>query len=247
MTTAAFFDTDIAGVLKRDIVDMIRGRDAATPRHLQTELGPSEVAHPCSRRLAYGLAGVEKVTPPFDPLPAIVGTALHKWLESAATHANNVLGRQRWLSETRVNVAPGLSGSCDLYDTDTAMCLDWKAPGERRFAMYRKAMNPVYITQIALYGLGFVNAGLPVENMAIMLLPRGGTLANAHLWLEPYDETMAVAALTNRERVIKMLADFDVAQHPERFEWLQRSSCDCLFCPWFSPDPTSPLMCGGVP
>jgi hypothetical protein len=245
-TTASFFETDAAAQLRRDIIDMIQARDAATPRHLQTELGPSEVAHPCTRRLAYGLMGAEKVNTYYDPLPAIIGTAMHKWLESAAAHANMVLGRKRWRAETRVNVAEGLSGSCDLYDADTCTVLDYKIPGDRRFAACRKNMSEVYRQQIHLYGKGFRNAGLPVETVAIMLLPRGGTLANAHLWSEPYDESIVEAMLEHRNRVIALLHDFDVEHNPDRYERFARCGPDCTFCGWFSPNPTSPLQCAGV-
>ena len=110
--------------LRSELISMILARDAATPRHLQKELGPSEVAHPCMKRMAFGLMDVARCNPPYDPLPSIIGTATHKWLDSAAQPANMVAGRQRWLTETRVNVTPGLAGSCDLYDTDTATVIE---------------------------------------------------------------------------------------------------------------------------
>lgn len=246
MSTETFFATDTAGQLKQDIIAMIKARDNATPRHLQRELGPSEVAHPCMRKLAYGMLRVESCNPQFDPLPAIIGTATHKWLESAAMHANNTLGRNRWLIEMRVNPAPWLSGSCDLYDSDTATVIDYKVPGNGRFKTYAKQMSEVYRCQVHLYGKGFRNAGLPVETVAVMMLPRGGTLAGAHLWSESYDETIADEVLLRRERAVILLNDFDIEHNPERFNWLEKSGPDCMFCSWFAPTPESALQCGGV-
>lgn len=245
--TATFFDTAVNGDrLKQDIVAMIKARDAAAPRSQQRALGPSEIGHPCMRKLAYGLMEVDRCNPSFDPLPAIIGTATHKWLETAASHANTVLGCQRWHTEIRVNPAPWLSGSCDLYDADTATVVDYKVPGASRMKLYSKNPGDLYRTQVHLYGKGFINAGMPVETVAIMFIPRGGTLASAVLWSEPYDQTIADAALNRRNQVAALLHDFDVDNQPERFEWFAKSGPDCQFCSWWAVHPEGPLQCGGV-
>lgn len=246
MSTETFFATDTAGQLKQDIIAMIKARDAAAPRSQQQELGPSEIGHPCMRKLTYGLMLVDRCNPSFDPLPAIIGTATHKWLESAAMHANNTLGRKRWLVEMRVNPAPWLSGSCDLYDSDTATVIDYKVPGSSRMKLYAKNPSELYKTQVHLYGKGFHNAGLPVETVAIMFIPRGGTLASAHLWSEPYNEAIANTALARHNQALILLSDFDIEHNPNRYEWLEKSGPDCMFCPWFAPNPAGPLQCGGV-
>jgi hypothetical protein len=245
VTTTEFFTTS-APTIKDDIIAMIKARDLAAPRSQQRELGPSEIGHPCMRKLAYGLMQVDRCNPSFDPLPAIIGTATHKWLESAAMYANTTLGRHRWQVEVRVNPAPWLSGSCDLYDADTATVVDYKVPGASRMKAYKSGPSDQYRTQVHLYGKGFRNAGLPVETVAIMFIPRGGTLASSILWSEPYDESIANAALARRDQVACLLNDFQVEKTPERYEWFSRSGPDCMFCPWFSPNPTSALQCGGV-
>lgn len=233
--------------LRQALTDFIIARHEATPRHQQVELGPSEVGHPCMKRMAYGMMDAPKCNPPFDPLASIIGTATHTWLESAATHANEQLGRQRWLTETRVEVAPGLSGSCDLYDTDTATVIDWKVPGTLRFTKYKKNPGPVYINQVFMYGLGFENAGYPVETVAIALVPRGKSLKSMHVWSQPYDREVALAALKRRTAVIEMLAEFDVENHPDRYAWFPTAQYDCEFCPWWSPRPDdSGRQCGGA-
>jgi hypothetical protein len=231
--------------LRDELIRLIRARDAATPRHRQRELGPSEVGHPCMRKMAFGMMEVPRCNPQWDPLPSIIGTATHKWLESAAKLANQTLGRQRWKVETRVNVAPGLSGSADLYDHDTRTVIDWKIPGDNRFKMYVKEMSPVFRNQVQMYGLGFTNAGLPVDTVAVALLHRGGTLTGMHLWKEPYMPQVAQAALARREAVMLMLNDLRVDIDPARYQWIPAEPYDCMFCPWFKPDPKTPLQCGG--
>lgn len=247
MTASFFTDTTTAAdTMRAELIAMIKARDEAAPRSQQRELGPSEIGHPCMRRLAYGLLDIERCNPSWDPLPAIIGTATHKWLESAAKHANNTLGRQRWLVETRVRPAAWLSGSCDLYDTDTGTVIDYKVPGASQFAKVKKGPSELYRTQVHLYGKGFTNAGLPVATVAIMFLPRGGTLSSAHYWSEPYDQGVADAALRRREQTLLLLDDFDVESNPDRFAWLAKSGPGCVFCPWFSVNPTGPLQCEGV-
>lgn len=231
--------------IRTTLRDMILARDHATPRHLQRELGPSEVAHPCMKKMAYGIAEVPPTNPPYDPLASIIGTATHTWLESAAVHANMVLGRTRWLTETRVEVAPGLSGSCDLYDTDTDTVIDWKVPGTLRFTKYKKDPGPVYKTQVQMYGLGFAKMGFTPQTVAIAFVPRGKTLRSMHVWSAPYDEAVAQQAVARRQAVIEMMDEFDVENNPERYEWFATEPYDCQFCPWWSPRPSTALQCKG--
>jgi hypothetical protein len=244
---ADFFDTTVpqSDPLRDDLLAMIRSRDDATPRHMQVELGPSDVAHPCMRRLAYGLMAQPVVNPSFDPLPSIIGTAVHTWLDSAARHANKQLGRIRWMTETKVQVAPGLSGHCDLYDTDTDTVVDWKVVGTPRLRTYRRDPGPAYKTQVYLYGRGFENAGLPVKQVAIAFVPRGATLHSLHVWKADYDPKIADWALGRRNQVIALLDEFQVDEHPERYQWIPVTPYDCRFCPWYATDPQGPLQCKG--
>lgn len=244
---AGFFDVvaPVADPLRDDLITMVWNRYHATPRHQQVELGPSEVGHPCMRKMAQGIMAEPRQNPEGDPLPSIIGTASHTWMESAARLDNERLGRQRWLIEHRVHVAPGLSGSCDLFDTDSGTVLDHKFPGPDRFAKYRKKMDPVYRAQAHLYGLGFENAGMPVTTVAIALFPRGGQLRSMKLWKEPYDRSLAQAVLERRDQVIGLLDTFQVQDNPERYAWFPSEAHDCEWCPWFSPKPSGPLQCRG--
>jgi hypothetical protein len=246
LTAETFFAIDPAEHLRNELIDMIMTRHRATPRHLQVELGPSEIGHPCTRHLAYALTDETRCNPQWDPLPSIIGVATHTWLHTAAMLANTILQRERWLAETKVYVTDWLSGSCDLFDTDTGTVIDWKVPGDNQFGILRGHMNPVYRIQVHLYGKGFVNLGHDVRTVAIMLLPRGGSLSSSHLWSEPYDPALAERALTRRLMISAAIETFDLKNHPERYEWFEKEGYQCVFCPWFSPKPDGPLQCGGV-
>lgn len=245
--TADFFTEEpiVTDPLRDDLIHMIRTRSANAPRSLQVELGPSQVAHPCLRRLAYGIMAEPGSNPQFDPLPSIIGTAVHSWLDAAAQHANEVLGRERWLTETRVEVTPGLVGTSDLYDVDTATVVDWKVVGTPRLRKYRKGPGRVYQGQVHLYGRGFVNAGLPVKRVAIAFVPRGATLHSLHVWSEDFNPALVDEILSRREQVICMLNDFRIDENPDRYMWFATEPEDCVFCPWYSQNPRGPLQCGG--
>lgn len=242
----SFFTVDPVDKLKQEILAMIRTKHDTTPRHLQKELGPSEVGHPCMRKMAYSILDAPRCNPQFDPLPSIIGVATHSWLQTAAEEANKALGRERWLTERRVTVTPGLSGSCDLYDTDTDTVIDWKVPGANQFAKYKKDPGPVYRSQVHMYGKGFCNEGFPVKTVSIFFIPRGGMLMNSHMWSEPYSQDIADASITRRELVISLLDDFKTEENPESFKWFPAHPYDCEWCPWFAVNPESPTQCRGT-
>lgn len=232
--------------LRGDLINLIKDRAASAPRSLQKELGPSDVAHPCMRRMAMSMLDIPRSNPEFDPLPSILGIATHAWLDAACQHANRQLGRVRWLTETRVNPSDWLQGSSDLFDLDTGTVIDWKVMGNSSFKKYKKRMNPVYRNQANLYGLGFERGGQTVNNVAVMLIPKAGLLTNAYLWMEPYDRELAYATLERRNKALALLNDLDIENNLERLEWLEKSGPACSFCKWYSPKPSSHLECSGV-
>ena len=233
--------------LRNDLIQIITQRHQSTPRHLQAELGPSELGHPCTRHMAYALTNdpLPRCNPQWDPLPSIIGMAIHAWLAEAAILANTVLGRDRWLVETKVHPAEWISGHADLFDTDSGTVIDWKVPGVNQFGILSREMSA------DLQGPGpHVRAWIPArrphgQQVAVMLLPRGGSLSGAHLWSEPYNEKLADEMLARRQRIIEQIKVFDVEHHPERYEWFEKKAYNCLFCPWFSPKPDGPLQCSG--
>lgn len=229
------------------------------PRSQQTQLGPSEVGHPCDRRLAYGLLEAPKCNSFDDPLPSIVGTGMHAQLEELAHRENARLGWPRYLLERRVEVRRGLTGSCDLYDVQEQHVWDWKGPSTSRLKHYRDhGPSQVYRVQAHLYGRGYRNAGFPVRTVGIAFLPRGGWLKDARAWTEPYDDDLVEATLARMDRVLLRLDDMDAGHHPERVRdgWIagghpimppiEADTSDCFFCAWHSRTPAGPFQCPGA-
>jgi hypothetical protein len=113
--------------LLADLTDVIKWTDSNSARSLQTTIGPSELGSLCDRRIAYRLAGTPEANWWSDPLPAIVGTAVHTWLEKAINSFQQVHFMDRWLTEITVQPDPVVKGHVDLYDKELGAIIDWKA------------------------------------------------------------------------------------------------------------------------
>jgi hypothetical protein len=236
--------TDPAEALRRELMWAIENRIDYAPRSLQTRLGPSELGHPCARRLGYKLTGVAPVNHGDPAWYPTIGTAVHSWLEDVMKWLNGHLGSlveggPRFLLEHRVDVGEicgdHITGTSDVYDRATGGVVDWKIVGEKQLRKYKEqGPGPQYRTQGHLYGRGWQRRGMPVNFVAVMFLPRDRMLHAAHMWSEPYDEQIAVDALTRAEGITNMTRALGVGALP----MLPTADAHCTFCPHFLPAST---------
>jgi hypothetical protein len=212
---------------------MIRRADTARPRSVQTSVGPSQLGVECEGSLAYQHLAPRDIPSASagDPLPAIVGTAVHAWLEEAA-RLDDAVNRhsgepERWLTERRLTISHAgvtVGGTCDLYDLATGTVIDWKVVGPTAARNASHDGPPrLYRTQSQLYGLGYRQAGYPVRAVAIAMLPRNGPLRSMQFFAEEYDERVAHAAMERLARVDGM-SDWRDAE-------FQPSEDNCRWCP----------------
>ncbi len=234
-------------LLRAEVMDVITNAIANHPRSLQKRIGPSEVGHPCARRIGYTLLGVG----PFNgfgdvPWLPTIGTAVHAWLEERFIDANPDQSWARWLVELTVSVGDilgvDITGHCDLYDRATATALDWKIVGATQLRKYRaQGPGPQYRSQIHLYGRGLARRGLPVDQVTIAFLPRNGELRDAHIWTEPYDETVAEQALQRATGIATACAALGTDALPH----LEAVEAFCARCPFHKPGSTD--LAAGCP
>ncbi|GAA0638062.1 hypothetical protein GCM10010174_69880 [Kutzneria viridogrisea] len=236
-------DHPLAAGLRQVVIDT----DRHAPRSVQVALGPSEIGEPCARKLAYRLMDETRTNADSDPWAAIIGTAVHAWLADAFEAANTRLGRIRYLVERRVEVRPGLTGSCDLFDADTMTVIDHKVVGTTKMREYRlQGPPPHYRAQAHLYGVGYANLGLPVREVALAFYPRGGLLSGLHVWSEPFDPAIAQAALDRHDQVLALVDTLDVERNPANYRHLPATpSHGCTYCPWFKPGTDTGRGCPG--
>lgn len=238
---------DDVETLRSEIVSTIEAAIVGAPRSKQRAIGPSEMGHPCDRRIAYRLAGVGTVNdrPGWRPT---VGTAVHTWLAETFAVANEKWRQEtgnegtRWLVEMRVEVGEAggevITGSCDLYDRVTATLIDWKIVAATTLRE-AKANGPSeqYRRQSHLYGRGWTRRGLPVDTIGVYYLPSSGELHEGHLWTEPYDEQVAVDTLERANNLAALTTTFGDKAFPvigtdganERL---------CRYCPFYLPAST---------
>lgn len=230
--------------LLTDLKQMVRNHANSHPRHNQKALGPSEVGHPCSRNIIARMLGFESINPQFDPLASYIGVASHAAMEDAARLDNERLAAEgkegRWLPERKVHVRDGLSGTCDLYDTQTDTVVDYKFPGTSRMTLYRKQIKAgkppsvIYRVQAHMYGRGYKREGFDVKRVGIWFLPRAGMLASSVLWTEPYDDELVERELTRLDNLVILADELDLENNPQRLDIIPKTPYECQFCPFFT-------------
>lgn len=224
-----------AELLKQEITEVIRWADSNSSRSLQTDLGPSELSSDCDRFLGYRMAGITPTNLDSDPWAAIVGTAIHGWLE-AAFQAWCARGDCHWLTETTLYINPVVRGHGDLFHTRRGWVIDHKSAGKDRMGEVRKNGPPAkYVRQIQLYGYGYEQRGYTVNKVALVFYPRAGRLKDMITWVADYDRQVALEMLERVPRLAETLFKLDVLNNPHRWEQVPASpGHDCGYCPFYA-------------
>lgn len=228
---------------------MIQWNEHNSPRSKQAAIGPSEIGDPCDRRIAYRLANMPEVNLYMDPWPAIVGTAVHDWLERAVNRYQTEVGDRGYLTELRVFPDPMVRGRSDVYRRGEV--IDWKTTGADGMRKVRKnGPPPGYVSQIQIYGLGHIRAGRPVDTVTLVFFPRSGWLDDLFIWRAPYDERVAKRALERMYAVAWLAIDLNVEVDDGNFERIPATPGDsCVWCPFFNKNlgPTETASRRGCP
>jgi hypothetical protein len=235
-TPTANGNTPLARSIAGDITATIRRQAAGAARSHQVHIGPSELGLSCDRRVVGKLVAPQLNLPTqsenSDPWPSIVGTAIHAWMADAFAADDP----ERWLTEKPVVPHPEHPGTLDLYDAKTRSCLDWKCLGASTAATLRaKGPHRQYKAQLALYALGLIRMGLPVDNIGIVLLPRtGSSLDGVYVWLHPMDQSIAdllreVFEDTKRRKQYAV----EVLAHTRTLNQVPAEPGECRFCPLY--------------
>lgn len=203
-----------------------------TPRGKQIAIGPSEIGHECSRRLAYKLLDWEKPNEQSSgSWAAQVGTAIHAYLAEVFSKIEG------YEVETKVQIRANLSGTIDLFDTIRGIVLDWKTVGYNNLKERKSSgATTQQIVQIQLYGYGKVQAGATVNKVGLVYLPTSGSLDEMHIELMDYDESIALKALSRIDDLYSLLSQVDVEANPTMLSLIpSESSRMCNYCPYFLP------------
>jgi len=196
-----------------------------SPRSRQTAIGLSEVGDPCSRKLAYKSLGISKTNVMNDPWPSISGTAIHSWLADCFGEDSN------FIVEKRVQAAPGLGGTVDLYDIENGLVLDHKCVGTNSMkARIKDGMTQTQRVQLSMYALGLENEGHNPKQIACAYYPLGGRLDGLYVVVEDYDKQVALDAIDRYRTLIEALKIVDISMVPAT------PTNMCTYCSWFIPN-----------
>lgn len=219
--------------IKHDMIEIVRWAHNNATRSLQTALGCSEAGHPCDRRIGYKMAGIPPTAGFSDPWPAVVGTAIHSWMESAVNQFQEAHGLKEWVTEMEVWPNPLVKGHTDLYRL--GLVLDYKFPSPDNLKVMReKGPSAQYMTQVQLYGLGHHQAGRRVDRVGIIACGRQGWLKDMYVHTVPFDVKVGQAALQRVYALGHKLNEIDILSHPELWDTIPATPDRlCNYCPFF--------------
>ena len=218
--------------LGQQLKELIVQAGTWSPRSKQVVIGPSEMGHECTRRLAYKLLDWDK---PNDTgsssWAAQVGTAIHTYLAEVFAKIEG------YEVEQRVNIRGNLSGTVDLYDSVRGIVIDWKTVGFNQLKERRSdGATHQQKVQIQLYGYGKAQAGATVNKVGLVYLPTSGALDDLHVELFDYDESVALKALSRIDDLYTLLSTVDVEANPLMWDVIPaQASRLCNWCPYFMP------------
>ena len=195
-------------------------------RDKQVKVGASNMSQPCARHLAFDMLGInqEKEVHPVYGMKAVIGTAVHAYIE-------NMNRDPDVLVEVRVTLGeiPGygtVKSTSDQFHVPTGTVGDLKTTETKKLPDIQAAWRGVHrgyevdnfqsyavqshINQMHLYGLGQENAGYDVNWLQITYVCRDGGSPENHIWGSPplrYDRDHALKVWNRAVDLWKWLQD----------------------------------------
>lgn len=169
-----------------------------TDRDKQRKVGPSEIGNPCTQCLGRALTN-ERREQDFSLYPWL-GTAGHYYLEDNTFKDEE---HELRLRVGHINGYGDITGTTDMWYKKYKAAVDWKFVGNKKIKQYRTSGVPdQYRYQIMMYGLGLHLKGEPIENIAIVFIPRdSGNVKDIWVHEEAWNKEMAEAALERAQAV----------------------------------------------
>lgn len=239
--------TSFSEILRNQLTEIIMWQAARAPRSLQANIGPSEIGSPCDRHIGYRIAGIPEINVRQDPWAAIIGTAIHRWLQEALNDWDP--DQRRFFTEIELSFGDLITGHCDLYDAETQTIIDWKTVGPNALKDVEAGRISVgYMIQTQLYGYLFAQQNIPVKRVSLVFVPRASSLNRLRVWSAVYDPTVAEAALARVYRIAREVLAKDLLKQSHMWAEVSAEGGDhCGFCPWFEAHRLAPADATGCP
>ena len=213
---------------KELLLHVLHSQDASRDRSQQTEVGPSEIGG-CRRKVWYRLNAQPHTNENQSKLAAIMGTAIHAAIEEAIG-AIDPEGKE-YLVETEVAYGD-MKAHVDLFIPSSGAVVDWKTSKIKNLGYFPSNQQR---WQVQLYGYLLSKNGYEVKTVNLVAIARDGSEKDIKVHTEPYDEVMALAALSWLANVKAST----VLPEPEK----DQSFCKD-YCQYY--DVTEQMGCGGL-
>jgi CRISPR/Cas system-associated exonuclease Cas4 (RecB family) len=174
---------------KELLLHVLHAKDASRDRSQQTEVGPSEIGG-CRRKVWYRLNAQPHTNENQSKLAAIMGTAIHAAIEEAIG-AIDPEGKE-YLVETEVAYGD-MKAHVDLFVPSTGAVIDWKTSKIKNLSYFPSNQQR---WQVQIYGYLLSKNGYEVKTVNLVAIARDGAEKDVKVHTEPYDEVMALAALS---------------------------------------------------
>jgi CRISPR/Cas system-associated exonuclease Cas4 (RecB family) len=174
---------------KELLLHVLHAKDASRDRSQQTEVGPSEIGG-CRRKVWYRLNAQPHTNENQSKLAAIMGTAIHAAIEEAIG-ALDPEGKE-YLVETEVAYGD-MKAHVDLFVPITGAVIDWKTSKIKNLSYFPSNQQR---WQVQIYGYLLSKNGYEVKTVNLVAIARDGAEKDVKVHTEPYDEVMALAALS---------------------------------------------------
>ena len=211
--------------IKEKLIKALHNKENNRPRSTQVQIGPSELGG-CRRKVWYRLNDQPETNDAELKLAAIMGTAIHSAIESAFAGDNSIVLEQT----VEYN---GMKAHVDAFVPETGDVIDWKTVKAKNLS-YFPSQQQRWQVQVYGYLIDKAGKGKP-RTVNLVAIPRDGDERDIKVHSEPYDESIALEALSWLE-AIKESAE---APAPERDE----SYCK-FYCKYY--DASGEMGCVGL-
>jgi len=211
--------------IKELLIKTLHEKENQRGRSNQAEIGPSELGG-CRRKVWYRLHNQPTTNGGELKLAAIMGTAIHSAIELALAGNNSIVLEQT----VEYN---GMKAHVDAFVPETGDVIDWKTVKAKNLSFFPSQQQR---WQVQVYGYLIDKAGKgKPRTVNLVAIPRDGDERDIKIHSEPYDESVALQALSWLE-AIKVSVE---APAPERDE----SYCK-LYCKFY--DASGEIGCVGL-
>jgi len=201
--------------IANELIKALTSSSKGSARSQQKQVGPSEIGG-CRRKTWLRINGYESTNPNTLRLAAIMGTAIHSYIEQAFEKQDPF--QERYLLEVEVAVGD-VMGHVDMYDKEKHEVIDWKTTKKSNLSYFPSKQQR---WQVQVYGWLLSANGYKVDNVTLVAIARDGDERDIVYHTEPYDADVAKEALHWLEDVRRM----EEAPAPEKDAFFCKSYCN---------------------